>query len=73
MHSFIELSKIFEQKFNSRHFPLQPETLYDPAQYILNLGGKRIRPVCVLMGNQLFNDIVPGRTMFPAAPENDGC
>ena len=59
MHSFIELSKLFEEKFNSRHFPEQPETLYEPAQYILGLGGKRIRPVCVLMGNQLFDEIDP--------------
>ena len=59
MHSFIELSKIFEEKFNTRHFPIHTETLYDPAQYILQLGGKRVRPVCVLMGNELFGDIIP--------------
>ena len=59
MHSFLELSKLFEEKFNVRHFPAQPETLYDPAQYILGLGGKRVRPVCVLMGNQLFDEIDP--------------
>ncbi|MFN8305152.1 MAG: polyprenyl synthetase family protein [Ferruginibacter sp.] len=57
MHSFIELLKLFEEKFNSRQFPDQPATLYDPAQYILGIGGKRIRPVCVLMGNQLFDEI----------------
>ncbi len=59
MHSFSELSKLFEEKFNVRHFPAQPESLYDPAQYILGIGGKRIRPVCVLMGNQLFDAIDP--------------
>ena len=59
MHSFIELLKLFEEKFNDRHFPAQPETLYDPAEYILGIGGKRIRPVCVLMGNQLFDEIDP--------------
>lgn len=59
MHSFIELSKLFEDKFKSRHFPDEPGTLYQPAAYILGIGGKRIRPVCVLMGNQLFNDIDP--------------
>ncbi len=59
MYSFIELSRIFEEKFNDRHFPEQPETLYNPAQYMLSLGGKRIRPVCVLMGNQLFDEIDP--------------
>jgi geranylgeranyl diphosphate synthase, type II len=59
MHSFSELSKVFEEKFNTRHFPNHTSTLYDPAQYILQLGGKRIRPVCVLMGNELFDEIIP--------------
>lgn len=57
MHSFLELSKLFEEKFNSRHFPVHTASLYDPAQYILGIGGKRIRPVCVLLGNELFDDI----------------
>ena len=58
MHSFIELSKIFEDRFDTRHFPEHTATLYNPAQYILQLGGKRIRPVCVLMGNELFGEII---------------
>ena len=57
MYSFIELLKKFEDYFNVRQFPLSPATLYDPAQYILGIGGKRVRPVCVLMGNELFDDI----------------
>jgi geranylgeranyl diphosphate synthase type II len=59
MHSFSELSQLFEQKFNIRHFPIHTTSLYDPAQYILQLGGKRIRPVCVLMGNELFGELTP--------------
>ena len=59
MQSFIALCAAFEEKFNIRHFPTHTATLYDPAQYILNLGGKRVRPVCVLMGNELFGEIVP--------------
>jgi len=59
MHSFIELLKLFEEKFLARLFPAQPQSLYDPAQYILGIGGKRVRPVCVLMGNQLFDEIDP--------------
>ncbi len=69
MLSFIELSKRFEAKFNIRHFPDQPESLYDPAQYILGIGGKRIRPVCVLMGNQLFDEIDPDAYNAAAAIE----
>ncbi|HAN66111.1 MAG TPA: polyprenyl synthetase [Chitinophagaceae bacterium] len=59
MHSFKELSDIFEKQFSERHFPLQPASLYDAAQYILQIGGKRVRPVCVLMANELFDDLGP--------------
>ena len=59
MHSFEELVKKFGAYFNVRHFPESPATLYDPCEYFLGLGGKRIRPVMCLMGNELFNDITP--------------
>lgn len=59
MHSFTELSALFESRFEKRHFPATPENLYDPAQYILQIGGKRVRPVCVLMANELFAEINP--------------
>ena len=59
MHSFKELSGLFEEKFNKRHFPEEPKTLYDPSQYILQPGGKRVRPVLCLMGNELVNELNP--------------
>jgi geranylgeranyl diphosphate synthase, type II len=59
MHSFKELSQLFEAKFNIRHFPGHPQSLYDASQYILTMGGKRIRPVICLMGNELFDEINP--------------
>jgi len=59
MHSFEELVKQFGNYFNVRHFPEYPATLYEPSEYSLGLGGKRIRPVMCLMGNELFNDISP--------------
>jgi geranylgeranyl diphosphate synthase type II len=59
MQSFKELSRLFEDKFDKRHFPKEPTNLYDAAQYILGIGGKRVRPVCVLMGNELFDEIDP--------------
>jgi geranylgeranyl diphosphate synthase, type II len=57
MHKFDELSKLFIERFNTDHFPQQPSTLYDPNRYFLQMGGKRIRPVLCLMGNELFDDI----------------
>lgn len=33
----------------------QPQSLYGPVNYILNLGGKRLRPTLTLMTSELFN------------------
>jgi len=59
MQSFETLSKLFAEKFDTRHFPEQPASLYEPNEYFLKLGGKRVRPVLCLMGNELFDDIIP--------------
>lgn len=39
-------------------FPASPSELYLPCDYILTLGGKRLRPALVLMGHELFKDNV---------------
>jgi len=57
MHTFEQLSSGFAEKFNTEHFPKQPASLYEPNRYFLQLGGKRVRPVLCLMGNELFDEI----------------
>jgi geranylgeranyl diphosphate synthase type II len=57
MQSFEELSAQFNQRFNTKHFPGEPSSLYEPNNYFLQLGGKRVRPVMCLMGNELFDEI----------------
>jgi geranylgeranyl diphosphate synthase, type II len=57
MHSFKELSELFSSKFQQNHFPEQPINLYEPCHYFLQIGGKRIRPVLCLLGNELFDEI----------------
>ena len=57
MLSFQELSAGFNQQFETKHFPATPATLYEPGEYFLQIGGKRIRPVMCLLGNELFSDI----------------
>jgi geranylgeranyl diphosphate synthase, type II len=59
MQSFQELTNHFTQSFNVRHFPDNPVSLYEPGEYFLTIGGKRIRPVMCLMGNELFDTITP--------------
>lgn len=36
----------------------QPRELYEPVEYILSIGGKRIRPALLLMGCNMFSDNV---------------
>ncbi len=59
MLSFQELSVQFNAYFDTAHFPASPETLYEPGEYFLKIGGKRIRPVMCLLGNELFSEIHP--------------
>jgi len=57
LQSFGQLSAIFEERFKKRHFPGEPQQLYDASQYLLTAGGKRIRPVMCLMANEMFDEI----------------
>ena len=59
MHTYKELVEIFTVHFAVSHFPKHPATLYEPGEYFLQTGGKRIRPVICLMGNELFDNINP--------------
>lgn len=52
--SLNQLQIQIEVGLQSLNFPHQPESLYQPVTYMLSLGGKRVRPVLVLMGTELF-------------------
>ena len=43
----------------------EPKNLYEPIEYILSLGGKRMRPVLTLMASEVFN--VDCEKAIPAA------
>jgi geranylgeranyl diphosphate synthase type II len=69
MHSFQELIEKFNQEFDKPHFPSEPATLYEPSEYFLMIGGKRIRPVLCLLGNELFSDLHPDAFLAANAVE----
>ncbi len=56
MHNPIQLQEIIETEIPKIKYPSHPANLYDPIKYIMGLGGKRIRPVIVLMATELFTD-----------------
>lgn len=56
MKTFQETLDFFNQALADLRLDRQPEGLYTPVKYELSLGGKRIRPVLLLMAYQLFHD-----------------
>lgn len=56
MYTFNQLQCKVTDFINTLDYTVSPEGLYEPMTYILGLGGKRIRPVLVLMGANLFTD-----------------
>ena len=57
MRDFKELVAEFGTRFGVAQFPAAPATLYEPGEYFLSIGGKRIRPILCVLGNELFSDI----------------
>jgi geranylgeranyl diphosphate synthase type II len=49
-----------------RLVPSEPKSLYDPVRYVLNAGGKRVRPVLTALAARATHDD-PGSLWLPAA------
>ena len=56
MYSSEELLNKVNEALDNLAYDRQPYTLYDPIRYVLSLGGKRIRPVLMLLAYNLFRD-----------------
>ncbi len=65
MYTSAQILEKVEQALGSLAYERKPEGLYAPVRYVLSLGGKRIRPVLMLMGYNLYKDDVE-RIMMPA-------
>lgn len=55
MLSVSEYREAFIKYLNEKIVTREPVNLYEPITYILNLGGKRLRPVLVLMTTEIFD------------------
>lgn len=61
LHKIKDLDVLhYQQEFlkylESKNWIQEPKNLYEPIDYILQLGGKRIRPVLTLMAAGIFSD-----------------
>ena len=62
-------SEFLENKINKvideLNYEKDPKSLFDPIEYILSLGGKRLRPILAYMATNLFSDDLE-KTTAPA-------
>ncbi|MEY3323268.1 MAG: hypothetical protein RLZZ417_2851 [Bacteroidota bacterium] len=54
MHTLDELQSLYATYLKEHNYHQEPMTLYEPVNYILSLGGKRLRPLFSLMAFELF-------------------
>ena len=55
MHHISQYQEFFISYLKSQTIKKEPATLYEPIEYILGLGGKRMRPVLTLMAAEVFD------------------
>jgi geranylgeranyl diphosphate synthase type II len=54
MHSIEQLQGLINKAINDTKYTEEPAELYEPISYLMQLGGKRMRPVLVLVSTELF-------------------
>ncbi len=65
MSELVRYQKHITEALAKLEFPAQPAELYDPIRYTLAMGGKRMRPVLVLLGCEMFGGTAES-AIFPA-------
>lgn len=56
MYTPSQVLTLVNEALASLPYNRQPASLYEPVKYALSMGGKRLRPVLMLLSNQLFSD-----------------
>ena len=65
MQTLSQLSAIIEGELGKIAYPNSPQKLYQPIDYVMGLGGKRMRPILLLMAHQLFDENIE-KSISPA-------
>lgn len=60
-----ELLDMVNDFISNLPYEREPQTIYDPVRYVLSLGGKRIRPVLMLLAYNMYKDN-PEHILMPA-------
>ena len=65
MYTSSEILNKVNESLAALRYDRKPSSLYEPIEYVLSLGGKRIRPVLMLLGYNLFRE-EPEKIMMQA-------
>lgn len=65
MHAISHYQELISEYFSELHLSKEPKNLYQPIEYILALGGKRMRPILTLIATEVFD--VDCKKAIPAA------
>lgn len=65
MYTYEQLLEIYSASLEKESFSGKPAELYEPIKYMMELGGKRLRPVLVLMACDAFGGEI--KKALPAA------
>ena len=65
MYTPTQYRNLVEEFLATKSYDREPKELYEPVQYVLALGGKRIRPILMLMAYHMLRDDV--ESILPVA------
>ena len=66
MFTLEEIDSIVEKGIHSLNLKGEPKELYEPIEYLISMGGKRLRPKMCIMTYNLFSDEINNAILYPA-------
>lgn len=64
-----QFKKLIESEISKQSFGTQPKSLYEPIRYLMKLGGKRLRPMLVMLAYSLYKKDAVKIVSYAAAVE----
>lgn len=61
--------QLLEKEIGKRKYGIEPASLYEPIEYLMKLGGKRLRPLLVMLSYSLFKSDVRTISQYAIAVE----
>ena len=66
MYTLIEIDAVVDKGISSLNWEGDPGELYEPIEYLISIGGKRLRPKMAVICFNLFSDKIDNSIVYPA-------